>query len=723
MPPGKLKESGMKVKDLPDEVIYKLADYLNRPSENNWKQLTRLLEFSSGFIQFLESFPGEATERLLIQWAENDPDATAFELYNMLIQLEREDAAKVLLSLPANRIPPEILARGHLAVEAYSNALREGNTCIKRVPVMLIGQERSGKTSLKKSLRGQLFNPHEESTVGIERDPSHFKVTTEIWKTGEKDEATNSHAAISYEHHTAQLIVRSLTEKQKQGKKHVLISESTALSTTNASAQNDRNDSNKIQNLEEGILKNRQSKDLRIANAVSASSLEVPTSSSNVNNAPGDDVSSQSNETNVPDEIAALVEKLLLEVNQVEEDIYSVLWDFGGQSVYYVTHPLFLTARAMYLLVYDLSRDPNERTKPVVKQGMYGEFEDNFGTGTNLDNLDFWMTSLASLANQDGDRQVNADHKSEVLPEKLPPVFLVCTHADDPYNGADPCALARKVVGYLQTKPYKTQIYKDVFVVDNTKSGLESECSEVTRLRENILTAAKELPQMKEVIPVKWLKYEKELQVSAEKGQKWITLESAKQIASEACKIDSHQEFLTLLNFLHDQRILIHFDDTPVLNNLIVLDPQWLIDVFKKVITVKPYDHEEKEFQEVWSKLETTGIVEQTLLDHVWGPLIDKKETFNGLLAIMEKFSLLCPWPSSDASCDNQYLVPSMLMSHPPQDVINLVTSARIPSLFIKFESGKVPPGFFSPTHIAVLSVGQRYILEPSESSLLLQLC
>ena len=560
---------------------------------------------------------------------------------------------------------------------------------------MLIGQERSGKTSLKKSLRGQLFNPHEESTVGIERDPSHFKVTTEIWKTGEKDEATNSDAAISYEHHAAQLIVRSLTEKQKQGKKHALVSESTALSTTNASAQNCRNDSNKIQNLEEGILKNRQSKDLRIANAVSASSLEVPTSSSNVNNAPRDDVSSQSNETNVPDEIAALVEKLLLEVNQVEEDIYSVLWDFGGQSVYYVTHPLFLTARAMYLLVYDLSRDPHERAKPVVKQGMYGEFEDTFGTGTNLDNLDFWMTSLASLANQDGDHQVNADHKSEVLPEKLPPVFLVCTHADDSFDGADPCALARKVFGYLQTKPYKTQLYKDVFVVDNTKSGLESECSEVTRLRENILAAAKELPQMKEVIPVKWLKCEKALQVTAEKGQKWITLESAKQIASEACKIDSHQEFLTLLNFLHDQRILIHFDDTPVLNNLVVLDPQWLIDVFKKVITVKPYDHEETEYQEVWSKLETTGILEQTLLDHVWGPLIDKKETFNGLLAIMEKFSLLCPWPSSDASCDNQYLVPSMLMSHPPQDVINLVTSARIPSLFIKFESGKVPPGFF----------------------------
>ena len=51
---------------------------------------------------------------------------------------------------------------------------------------MLVGQDRSGKTSLKKSLRGQRFNPDEDSTVGIEKDPSHFKITTEIWKAGEK---------------------------------------------------------------------------------------------------------------------------------------------------------------------------------------------------------------------------------------------------------------------------------------------------------------------------------------------------------------------------------------------------------------------------------------------------------------------------------------------------------------------------------------------------------
>ena len=41
---------------------------------------------------------------------------------------------------------------------------------------MLIGQDRAGKTSLKKSLLGLPFDPDEDSTDGIEVDPSKFEV-------------------------------------------------------------------------------------------------------------------------------------------------------------------------------------------------------------------------------------------------------------------------------------------------------------------------------------------------------------------------------------------------------------------------------------------------------------------------------------------------------------------------------------------------------------------
>ena len=109
------------------------------------------------------------------------------------------------------------------------------------------------------------------------------------------------------------------------------------------------------------------------------------------------------------------------------------------------------------------------------------------------------------------------------------------------------------------------------------------------RLRKSILDVIEELPHRNECIPIKWLRYEKALKVVLDEGHKRITFEHARRIASEVCQIHDDQEFKTVLDFLHDQRIIIHFDGTDELNKLVVLDPQWLIDVFKKVITCLLY--------------------------------------------------------------------------------------------------------------------------------------
>ena len=588
---------------------------------------------------------------------------------------------------------------------------------------MLIGQDRTGKTSLKKSLQGVRFNPQEESTIGIDKDPSHFQVTTEIWKAGEKDEVRTSDVAISYEHHAAKLIASSLVEEKQtsneEGQEPIL-SESPPLTSSYSSDKGLPISSMECSSLltydcaskesskeEEVAVEHVRLEGLSTASVdPSALRQEVAspfseTSSTNARDSEtsgvsGDTTASLIDEAEVPHDIATLVEKLLHEgTKEDDEDIYSVLWDFGGQLVYYVTHPLFLTLRAIYVLVYDLSRDPGEKANPLEKQGMFKTFKENFCLKTHLDYLDFWMTSVASLACPSDDHGIHSDPKYEMLPEKFPPVFLVCSHADKPHGGVDPRVLANEIFDKLQRKSYSAHLVEHVFVVDNTLSGSASECPEVVRLRQDILAVAQELPQMKEAIPVKWLKFEKALQVTKKDGHKWISLESAKKIASQACQIVDDLEFVTLLNFLHDQRIIIHFNDTPELETFVVLDLQWLIDVFSKVITVQPYSHKERKFKELWCKLEETGILEQTLLEHVWGPLLEQQETSESLIAIMEKFSLLCPWPSSEASSSKQYLVPSMLMSHPPQDILKLVASAKIPSLVLKFESGQVPPGFF----------------------------
>ena len=597
-------------------------------------------------------------------------------------------------------VPLEIRARGLLALSAYKKALSEGMTCIKRVPIMLVGQDRSGKTSLAKSLKGERFNSEEDSTVGIQVDPSYINVSTEIWKPGEKEEQQNVERACSYEHHAARLIVQNLSEEDSVPKEESLESDQIEhlVQAKSDSCSQSKDD---ISSLSAALVTSNTTSHDSVSNSESD---DLPEGSVFISMSQDHTISDQQpagNILTVPDEVASLVDVLLRKADdsEREEDIYTVLWDFGGQAVYYTTHPLFLTSRAIYLLVNDLSRPLHHKAKSVTKQGMFTKLQDSFRLETNADYLDFWMSSVVSLAIQD--KSDSKKTKSDMLPE-LPPVFLVCTHADEAYDGGDPRELGRTVFGHLQTKPYKNHLH-DVFTVDNTKSGQETECPEVLRLRQEIRAVADGLPHMKEAVPIKWLKFEKEMQAKKDEGNEWIFLEEAKEIAGKLCNVSDDEEFRTLLNFLHDQRVLIHFDDTPELNKMVVLDAQWLINVFKEVITIRPFDNKEKKFKELWFRLEKEGVLEEPLLEHVWGPLYRKRDTCQSLIAIMEKFSLICSWPSSDGSCGKEYLVPSMLMSHPPEEIMKLIASAEIPPLFLKFETGQVPPGLFPRLVLQVL--------------------
>ena len=69
---------------------------------------------------------------------------------------------------------------------AYEKALRDGSVNVYRGRILLIGQDRAGKTSLKKSLLGLPFDPKEQSTEGIEVQAS----TCEI----EVDQVKNWHS-------------------------------------------------------------------------------------------------------------------------------------------------------------------------------------------------------------------------------------------------------------------------------------------------------------------------------------------------------------------------------------------------------------------------------------------------------------------------------------------------------------------------------------------------
>ena len=78
--------------------------------------------------------------------------------------------------------------------------------------------------------------------------------------------------------------------------------------------------------------------------------------------------------------------------------------------------------------MYDLTKDPEGIAEHIEKQGVFRRKVDNECRKTNQDYLHFWLSSVSALEIQ------NMGHPDSTkrgnLPKKLPPVILVCTHAD-----------------------------------------------------------------------------------------------------------------------------------------------------------------------------------------------------------------------------------------------------------------------------------------------------
>ncbi|VDI42893.1 Hypothetical predicted protein [Mytilus galloprovincialis] len=87
-----------------------------------------------------------------------------------------------------------------------------------------------------------------------------------------------------------------------------------------------------------------------------------------------------------------------------------IIWDFGGQDVFYSTHQTFLTYRAIYLLVLDGSRNLDDPC-PVEQY-----FPGKSGDKTARDYLRFWINTIVTYCKGSG--------------PGFPKIMIVLTHKD-----------------------------------------------------------------------------------------------------------------------------------------------------------------------------------------------------------------------------------------------------------------------------------------------------
>ena len=169
------------------------------------------------------------------------------------------------------------------------------------------------------------------------------------------------------------------------------------------------------------------------------------------------------------------------------------LWDLAGQHLYYASHPVFFSLRALYLLVCNLSKGLNNIAEPYVRQGINDVRLENPNGKTNLENLLSWLVSVNAIS------PTKQEKAEKEVPYVRPPVLIVGTHADKPFQDIEEMNL--QIQKELSGKNYGGHVITPYFSIDNTRSSSDAGVSE---LRKEILEVLKQEPYMGEEVPVRY---------------------------------------------------------------------------------------------------------------------------------------------------------------------------------------------------------------------------
>ena len=187
------------------------------------------------------------------------------------------------------------------------------------------------------------------------------------------------------------------------------------------------------------------------------------------------------------------------DTSAVEHHMILDLWDFAGQHLYYTCYPVFLSSRAVYLLVYNLNKGLNEKALPCFRRGLFDIHLNNASDETNLENLLSWLVTVSSICSSQSET-AEREKKEADLPYSRPPVFIVGTHADKKQH-KEIMEMESQIMKEISSKDYESHVVS-YFSVDNTQGSSDEG---VAALQKEIIELLKKEPYMGEEIPIRFV--------------------------------------------------------------------------------------------------------------------------------------------------------------------------------------------------------------------------
>jgi len=262
------------------------------------------------------------------------------------------------------------------------------------------------------------------------------------------------------------------------------------------------------------------------------------------------------------------------------------IWDFGGQEIMHATHQFFLTKRSLYLLALDARLTQEENR------------------------VEYWLKIIQSFGGES-------------------PVLIVGNKTDQHPLDIDRTGLQKKypnIVGILETSAA-------------TGAGIAA-------LKAEIAKQVDTLPHVRDLLPETWFTVKSKLEELG-RDKNFITQDEYLNLCG-ANDVTDETSQRTLIGFLHDLGVVLHFQDDPRLEALGILNPQWVTNGVYKILN----SHE---------LFQNQGTLTLPILNKTLNPPEYPRNKHLFIVDMMKKFELCY-----DIEPDKSFLIPDLL----PKDEI-----------------------------------------------------
>ncbi|XP_010613731.1 leucine-rich repeat serine/threonine-protein kinase 2 isoform X1 [Fukomys damarensis] len=342
-----------------------------------------------------------------------------------------------------------------------------------------------------------------------------------------------------------------------------------------------------------------------------------------------------------------------------KKDLVLNVWDFAGREEFYSTHPHFMTQRALYLAVYDLSKGQAE-----------------------VDAMKPWLFNIKARASSS-------------------PVILVGTHLDVSDEKQRKACISKITKELLNKRGFPS--IRDYHFVNATEESDALAKLRKTIINESLNFKIRDQPVVGQLIPDCYVELEK------------IILTERKTVPIEFPVIDrkrllqlvkenqlqlDENELPHAVHFLNESGVLLHFQDPALqLSDLYFVEPKWLCKVMAQILTVKV------EGCPKYPK----GIISRRDVEKFLSKKRFPKNYMTQYFKLLEKFQIALPIG------EEYLLVPSSLSDHRP--VIELPHCENSEIIIRLYEMPYFPMGFWSRLINRLLEISP-YMLSGRERAL-----